>query len=127
LNFHLSANHISSVIVSVSLFTSSHREYTLNFQFFITTVSLSSKVVNSFATFHKAFISLDRKIHFFHTQIIIGLPSFAHTRISGFSLSITAIEYAQIIFLVICSRVVIIFQSKESSINFAITSVSVSQ
>gem|GEM_PF-1992777 len=92
LYFHFSANHISSVISSVFLFISSHREYTLNFQFFITTVSLSSRLVNSVATFQRAFISLDRKIALFQTHMIIGLPSFAHTSTSGFCLSITAIE-----------------------------------
>jgi hypothetical protein len=59
-NFHLSANHKSGVISSVSLSTFSHREYTLYFPSFIITVSLSSRVVNSFATFHKAFMSLDK-------------------------------------------------------------------
>jgi hypothetical protein len=57
-----SANHISSVIASISLLTSAHSEKTLNFQFLIITVSLSSKLVNSLATFHSAFISLDKNI-----------------------------------------------------------------
>jgi hypothetical protein len=83
--------------------------------------------VNSVATCHKAFISLDKNIQFDQTQIIIGLHNFAHTNISGFSLSITAIEYAQTICFVAFSKVEIISQSKRLSINFAITSVSVSQ
>jgi len=82
-----------SVIASVSLFTfSQEREYTLNFPSFIITVSLSSRVVNSVATFHRAFISLDRKIPDSPTQTTIGLHNFAHIKTLGFSLSTTAIE-----------------------------------
>jgi len=92
LNLPFSASHISSVIVSISFSTSSPLEYTLNFQFLIITVSLSSKLVNSEATFHKAFISLDKNTPLSHTHTIIGLPSFAQISTSGFSLSITAIE-----------------------------------
>jgi len=110
-NFHLSAiSEFSSIFVCIfSIF--SHIENTLYFQFFITMVSLSSSKVNSFATLFNAFISLDKNTQFCHIQTIIGLHSFAQTRVSGFSLSITAIAYAQTSFLVIFPIVVIIFQS----------------
>jgi len=82
-----------SVIISVSLFIfSQESEYTSNFPSLIITVSLSSRVVNSVATFQSAFISLDRKIPFSQTQTTIGLHSFAHIKTLGFSLSTTAIE-----------------------------------
>ncbi|NCO31308.1 hypothetical protein GW891_00270 [bacterium] len=95
------------------------------FQFFITTVSLSSRVVNSLATFQRAFISLDKKIASSQTHITIGLHNFAPINTSGFSLSITAIEYAQTNFLVTLEIVEIISPSNNFSINLAITSVSV--
>jgi phage terminase large subunit-like protein len=109
------------------LFIFSPEEYTLYFQSFITTVSLSSNVVNSVATFHKAFISLDRKTSLSQTHITIGLHSFTPISTQGFSLSITAIEYAHTSFLVTFSIVETISPSNNFSINFAITSVSVSQ
>jgi len=74
-----------------------------------------------------ALISLDKNTHFFHIHTIIGLHNFAQTRISGFSLSITAIAYAHTSFFVTFSIVEIIFQSNFSSISLAITSVSVSE
>jgi hypothetical protein len=57
----------------------------------MTTVSLSSIGVNSFARRERALMSLDINAHFFLIQTIIGLPSFVATRVLGFSLSITAI------------------------------------
>jgi hypothetical protein len=99
----------------------------VNSQFLIITVSLSSRLVNSFATFHNAFISLDKNTQSLQTQTIIGLPNLAQISISGFSLSITAIAKAQTIFLITFSTVVIIFPSNKSSKSLAITSVSVSQ
>ncbi|MDF1682971.1 MAG: hypothetical protein P1U46_04655 [Patescibacteria group bacterium] len=95
--------------------------------FFITTVSLSSSIANSVAIFHKAFISLDKKTPSFQSPITIGLHNLTHIKVSGFSLSITAIEYAQTSFFVTFSIVLTISQSYNFSISFAITSVSVSQ
>jgi hypothetical protein len=109
------------------LSTFSHIEKTEYFHSFITIVSLSSRVVNSEAILFNAFKSLDKNTHCFHIQTTIGLQSFAQTKTSGFSLSITAIAYAQTSCLVTFSRVVTIFQSKVSSISFATISVSVSE
>jgi hypothetical protein len=94
-------------------------------EFLITTISLSSIVINSLANLLKAFISLAKKVSSFQIHKTIGLPSFAPTKISGFSLSITAIEYAQTSFFITFSTVDFKSFSNKSSKSFAITSVSV--
>ncbi|MDR1987283.1 MAG: hypothetical protein LBQ24_00465 [Candidatus Peribacteria bacterium] len=57
-NFHLSLIHISSIISSTSLSTFSPEKYILYFHSFITTISWSSRFMNSLVNFDNAFISL---------------------------------------------------------------------
>jgi hypothetical protein len=118
---------VFSSIFSTTLSISSHIEKTEYFHCFITIVSLSSNTVNSFATLFNAFKSLERNTHSSQTQTIIGLQSLTQTSILGFSLSITAKAYAQTSFLVTFAKVETISQSNILSINFATTSVSVSE
>jgi hypothetical protein len=74
-----------------------------------------------------ALISLDKNTPFSPIQTIIGLPNFAPTSVSGFSLSMIAIAYAQTSLLVTFSSVEKISQSNNSSTSFETTSVSVSE
>ncbi|MGB2111228.1 MAG: hypothetical protein ACPHY8_05320 [Patescibacteria group bacterium] len=62
-NNHLSAAWNLSSTSSKSFSTLFPRENTSYFPFLITTVSLSSSVVNCVATWLTAFISLDKKTH----------------------------------------------------------------
>ncbi len=91
LNFHLSATSKSSSIFSKSFSISFPKEKILYFPFSITTISLSSRDVNSSATLLNAFISLEINVHLSQTQTIIGLQSLAQISIHGFWISITAI------------------------------------